>query len=440
MRRPPDGCDDVGSVSPLRAVTLVFALAACAGPSRGVRDALRRADVASALGAYERFVEARGDGDADLLADIALVTLRRFASSDDPGERSAGFAALRSVGPLGVDALEPLALREGVVGDLAALTLWEVRGREGAPPPRLRAALRSDDRERRLAGLRGLRPTRSRRRLLRLLRDTDPAMRAAAAARLSALRSDGVTEALLAALRDDAVDDVRAACVRSLGGRGDEVFAPLAAALEDRSAFVRMAAPSALVATSLDDARARLLPTLVTPATPLRVETARALAARGDDDAARYLLDAMRGDRASLRAQAAVASTTLLRAHGPALAPLLDADDPELVLRVASALSRAEPHRDAAMRALRRLARSPDGFVAARALQTLAARGDAGLSEPIRQALASPEAGVRRVAVMAWGELTGASGDVDALAPLLRDEDRSVVALAAMQIILAAAR
>ncbi len=75
-----------------------------------------------------------------------------------------------------------------------------------------------------------------------------------------------------------------------------------------------------------------------------------------------------------------------------------------------------------------------------RALQARAGRGDAGLAEPLRDALTAPDASVRRIAVLAWSELAGNTGDLDTLAAMLRDEDRSVVALAASQIILAAAR
>jgi HEAT repeat protein len=148
----------------------------------------------------------------------------------------------------------------------------------------------------------------------------------------------------------------------------------------------------------------------------------------------------MRGDRPALRAQAAVAASGMVAAHGPALVALLEGGDDEVSLRVAAALARVDAHRDAAVRALRRLSNSPDGFVAVRALQARAGRGDAGLAEPLRDALTAPDAGVRRIAVLAWSELAGNTGDLDTLAAMLRDEDRSVVALAASQIILAAAR
>jgi HEAT repeat protein len=412
----------------------------CAGPSRAVRTAIARADIAGALRSYDAFVEARGDGDADLLADIALAALRRLASSRDPGERNAGFSALRSVGVHGNDVLDALARVEGVVGDRAAAVRWEVGGREGPAPARLQEALRSDERERRVAGMTALRPPRSRRRLLRLLDDGDAVIRAAAAQRLGSAHDEDVTARLLTMLRDDTSDDVRAACAGSLGGRGEEVLDALTAALEDRSHFVRMMAPAALAATSLEQARARLAPLFARDRSALSIEAARALAARGDADAQRYLLDALRSPRADHRAQASVAAPYLVSAHGPALVEALGGDDLEVTLRVATALSRAEPHREAALGALRRLGASPEGFVAVRALQSLAARGDPGAAEGIRQALASPDVSVRRVAAMAWGDVAGPSGDCDVLAPLLRDADRSVVALAAMQIILVAAR
>lgn len=418
---------------------LALALLGCASPSRAVRDAVRRGDVPAALRAYERFVEDRGDGDASLLADIALATLRRMALSDAPGDRASGFAGLRAVGVLAVDTLEPMARVEGVVGDRAALTLWEVQGREGPAPARLREALRAADRERRLLGVAALRPARARRTLLRLLDDADDDVRAAAAQRLATVRHPAVTDALRAHLRDDPDDDVRAACVRGLAGR-DEVTDALRAALDDRSAFVRMAVPSALSSGPREVQREALSSLLEGAPTALGVEAARALAARGEAPAAAYLLAVMRGDRPALRAQAAVAASGMVAAHGPALAALLEGDDDEVTLRVASALARVDAYRDAAVRALRRLSNSPDGFVAVRALQARAGRGDAGLAEPLRDALTAPDAGVRRIAVLAWSELAGNTGDLDTLAAMLRDEDRSVVALAASQIILAAAR
>lgn len=420
------------------ALALAFTLG-CAGPGRAVRVAVARGDLDGALRAYQQFVDARTEGDPDLLADIAFATLRRYAGSADPGDRGAGFGALRALGVRANDTLELLARVDGVVGDRAAAMRWDIDGRDGPPPARLRDALRSGERERRLAAMSTLRPPTATRRLLRLLRDDDPAIRAAAAQRLGASQREAVTARLLDALREDPDGDVRAACVGALAGRAAALDA-LVAALQDRVSFVRMAVPSALVATSLEEARARLAPLREGDRSALSIEAARALAARGDEDAARYLLDALASPRAEQRAQAAVASSFLVARHAQALRGALRAEDPEVVLRVAGALARSDAHRDAAVEALRALSRSPDGFVAVRALQILAARGDAGVLEPLRQALAAPDASVRRIAALAWGDAVGASSDCDPLAPLLRDPDRSVATLAAMQIILVASR
>lgn len=412
----------------------------CVGPGRAVRRAVARGDLDGALRAYQQLVDARSEGDPDLLAEVAFATLRRYASSDDPAERNAGFSALRSLGARSLDVLESLSRAPGVVGDRAAAMRWDLDGREGDPPARLREAMQSGDRERRLAAMVPLRPPTATRRLRRLLRDADPAIRAAAALRLASARSSGVTARLMTLLREDPDGDVRAACVSALGGRGPEALDALTAALQDRETFVRMAVPSALVSSSLEEARVRLAPILAGPRSALSIEAARALAMRGDDDARRYLVAALRSPRAEQRAQAAVASHTLVAAHADALADALDGGDPEVVLRVAAALAREGAHRDRALAALRTLARSPDGFVAVRALQLLAGRDEPGVLEPLRQALSSPDAGVRRVAALAWSDAVDASGECDPLAPLLRDPDRSVATLAALSIIVVAAR
>jgi HEAT repeat protein len=89
---------------------------------------------------------------------------------------------------------------------------------------------------------------------------------------------------------------------------------------------------------------------------------------------------------------------------------------------------------------MRRLAMHPDGFVAVRATAALGALGEPGTLSALRRALASPEPGVRRVAVMAWSDALQGGADCDPLAPLLGDPDRSVALMAAVQIVLIAAR
>ncbi len=125
----------------------------CASASGPVRAAARGGDIARASTLYASYVEQRGDSDPDTLAYVAAEVLRHAAMSDDPTERAQGFGALLSAGALGHEILESLVDRPGVVGDRAASALFVQDGRRGTRPSRLRAALASDDVERRVAGL-----------------------------------------------------------------------------------------------------------------------------------------------------------------------------------------------------------------------------------------------------------------------------------------------
>lgn len=421
---------------------LACAAFGCVGATGPIRAAARLGDVASALRLYQEYTETRGLGDADLLAEVATQVLRDAAGSADGPTRAAGFSAIAGLGVRGRDLLESLAERPGVVGDRAAAALYELNGRSGAAPARLTAALRSRNRERRAAGMVTLRGAAGARRLMRWLRRGNGPLRASAARALARWRDDAaVTEALVTALRDDAEPMVRAAAAMALGGRGEDVVEALLAALEDRDAIVRMAVPSALMAAAPGRGREALGALLVDPPTPLSVEAARVLVARGDERGDAYLLRVMAaGTRRELRAQAAVGALGMATRQAEALLRLMRDDDHEVALRVASALARHEATRQEALAALRPMARLPDGFVAIRALAVLAQHGDATAADPIREALDSPDATVRRLAVLAWSDATGASGDCDPLAPRLRDDDRSVALLAAVEIVLIAAR
>ncbi len=414
----------------------------CAGATSQVRRAAERGDVASALHLYDDYVEERGEGDPDLLSDVAMAALREAASSGDPRARSAGFSALRGLGSHARDVLVALSSRPGVVGDRAASVLFELDGRRGRVPPRLRAALRSDDSERRLAGLVMLRGARGLRRLVALSHDGDPQIRAAVVRELARRRGQAdAARALVERVREDTDPSVRTAAVMALGAHGHEGVEALTAALSDRDPIVRMAAPSALMAAAPDEAATALEALLTPEVTNLSIEAARVLANRRDERAERYVLDALQHARAALRPQAAVAAQALSEAHGEALAPLLHDADPEVAIRIGAILARRERYREAAVAALRPIASRPDGFVAIRALGVLAGVNDPWAREPIRQALQSSDANVRRLAVIAWPQAIGSQGgDCDPLAPLLRDPDRSVALLAAMEIVLIAAR
>ena len=241
-------------VRSLRVMVLGGLLAGCGTATADLRAAVRRGDVVGALRLYRAYAEDRGAGDADVLAEVAARVLRNAAESSDASERSAGFGAIAALGTRGRDLLEALARRDGVTGDRATAALYDLDGRRATPPTRLVAALRSGERERRIAGMVTLRGGRGARRLVAWLGDDDAQLRVAAARALARWRTETeVTEALAAALRTDADPMVRAAAVMALGGRNDDgVAVAVAAALGDRDPLVRMAAPSALVASFRD--------------------------------------------------------------------------------------------------------------------------------------------------------------------------------------------
>gem|GEM_PF-1212831 len=426
----------------LLALVALAAFLGCASAASPIRRAVAAGDLPGALRRYDEYVDERGDGDPDLLAEVALAVLRDAAASDDPRVRPAGFAALRGIGAAGREALEQLATRPGVVGDRATAALFEQDGRRGPTPPRLRAALRSDDTERRVAALVTVRGRTAVQRLTDLSRDREPLVRAAAVREFARRRGVAAAAAALTErARDDADPSVRAAAVMALGAQGEAAVPAIAAALQDRDVIVRMAAPAALVAAIGDAAAATLLPLLTDAPNNLAVESARVLVTRGDHAAEAYVLRVIADGPPALRAQAAVAAASLAPAHGAALAPLLTDRDPEVAIRVGAILVRRDDYRAAAIEALRPLAARPDGFVAIRALGALAGAGDPWALDPVRAALTAPDATVRRLAVMVWPQAIGPRGtDCDALAPLLRDADRSVALLAAMQVIIIAAR
>lgn len=397
---------------PARALCLLLALAApfgCAGAASPVRRALAAGDVPAALQRYDAYVDERGESDLDLLAEIALGVIREAAASPEARTRAAGFAALRGVGVAGRDSLESLAALPGVVGDRAAAIVFELDGRRGPTPPRLRAALASDSAERRVAAMVTVRGRRAVDRLTALAHDADPT--------------------------------VRAAAVMALGAQGEAAVEAIAAALRDPDVIVRMAAPSALATAAGEGAGARLEPLLVDPPTSLAVETARVLVGRGHEPAIAYVLKVLAEGTPALRAQAAVAAALFPAARSDALEPLLRDRDPEVAIRVGAILGRQDAHRAAAIEALRPLATRPDGFIAIRALGALANAGDPWALDRVREALSSRDATVRRLAAMVWPQAIGPrGGDCDPLVPLLRDPDRSVALLAAMQIVIIAAR
>jgi hypothetical protein len=320
----------------------LVALLGCAGQGRVVREAAVRGEVGVALRAYARLVESRGEGDPDLLADVAMATLERAATHDDIAVRAAGFSGLRSLGVRSRDVLERLARSPGPVGDRASAALYDLDGRRGDPPRRLREAARRGDTEGRVLGAVALRGRRGRRTLLAWTRDRDPIVRLTAAQYLGRLRDDAdALEALATLSRDDADRGVRTVATSALGGHGAAALPALRAVLEGDDPPARMSAPGALMAAAPEEAEALLRPFLSMPVDAFVVESARALAGRGVAPAQTLLIEVMRRGRRELRAQAAVAAPMLLQSQAAALVECLELEEPEVVLRVARA--RPEP-------------------------------------------------------------------------------------------------
>lgn len=164
------------------------------------------------------------------------------------------------------------------------------------------------------------------------------------------------------------------------------------------------------------------------------------MAMRGVSEAAAFVLRALDDSHAPIRAQAAVAATGLGEIFLPQVLPHLESADPEVRLRIAAMLVHREPYRERVIRAVRPLAANVDPMVAIRALSVLAEARDAAAAQPLREGLRVADAQVRRMAVLAWSHLASDSGEVDPLAPLLEDPDRSVRLSAAAEVIYLATR
>jgi HEAT repeat protein len=417
-------------------VAASLAAASCSGAGDQLSRVAARGDVRGALRMYQAHARTHGGSDADALAAVALVILRRAAGSTDARERNAGFAAVRSLGVRTRDLLAELRREPGVVGERAAAILYDMDGRSGSPPRELDAALGSDEPERRVAGTAALEGRGDVAGLVALLDGVVPEVRRAAAQRLGRMsRFPAATAALVEhALRDPAAE-VRSACVQALGNHGAAGTGALEQALSDRDSMVRMSVPSSLVAASLTRAEAALLPLLAQPPTALALEAARALAGRRNPLATDYILNALEDPRADVRAQAAVGTMALSDAHADALSPHLEDADVEVQVRVAGVLAHRPQYRARIVRALRPVSERPDPFVAVRALGVLVDAGDRDAATPLRGALRSSDVTVRRLALLAWSRLAVEDHDVSPLAPLLEDPDLSVRLMAAAEVV-----
>jgi HEAT repeat protein len=415
-------------------------IAACDGSGSRLRRLSARGQTRLALGEYQRMAADRGSANPDALATLALGVLEHAAGAPELRLRNAAFTSLRSLGIRGREALVSLSERPGIVGDRAASVLYDVDGHDGEPPRRVLEASRSTDPERRIAGLAAFDGPSGGLGLLGALESRSSEVRRAAAQRLGRRRADRVVvDRLGQCVRDDPEESVRSACVNALGGQGPGAFEALTAAWRDRSDYVRMMSIAALVGANPERARTLLEGLLRQPATGFAVEYARSMASRGDEAAIVYLLDAMAGADPALRAQAAVAASSLVARHASRLRAFLDDGDVEVRLRVASAMARGASS-GPALASLRAMAVAPRPSLAIRAVLVLAELRDGSIAPAVRRALQSSRPEVRRIAVLAWSHFAGGSGDADPLIPLLEDPDPLTRVMVAAEIVRIASR
>jgi hypothetical protein len=384
----------------LAALALASVLLGCSAELAAIRTAAARGDIARASRLYHTYIDRRGYADPEALVELSREVLRQCATSDDARVRAVTFNTLRTLGEPARPILEVLTRRDDASGDRAAAMLYELDGRDRAPPPRLRTALESDDLERRLAGLSSLRGRTGAHRLAELSRDAEPKLRLAA--------------------------------VVALGAHGADAVEALRAALTDADARVRMVTPGALMTASPSAAVETLAPLVVGEVSALSIESARVLAAHGDARGVTHILAALQRGPDELRAQAASAAASLPRGHESALAPFMSDRVPEVAVAIASVLVRRDTHRVAATMALHTLSARPESAVSLRASMALAVAGDDREQRVVAGAMWSSDAALRRMAVGVWTRIVGAEASgVDPLALLLTDSDRGLAAMAA---------
>ncbi|MBK7150856.1 MAG: HEAT repeat domain-containing protein [Sandaracinaceae bacterium] len=421
-------------------IALVLGLAACAsGPRSAVRAEVQQRRVPEALAAYERVRSSDGP-DVGLLRHVAALTLELAAESEDSAVRDAALSQLRRAGEHGRSALGRLAQHPQPAVRAAALLLQSDAGGALARAE-LRAFLDAEDHEARAAAQGALDPGAADDAAVLRAALTDPSarVRRAAAMRLrqSALDAE-VRVALEQVARVDPALTVRVAALQALGHQGPEAFAELRERLSDPDGSVRMAALMALSHADPVQASGVLAGFLATPPSTSSVEAARLLAQREEEPeaprAADYLVSALAHSDENIRAQAAVAlsSLTLVFAPDPSTgAPRYEAEllarlEAEPVRRarliLAQTLLRGVSSQAAGQAALREML-AGDDVPAVMAAVSLSREGDAAALALLDAALVDTRVTHRRIAAAA---LTRDAGDPDRARAALLDEDALV--------------
>lgn len=432
------------------ALLALGAVGCASGPRAAVRTEVTQRRLPEALAAYER-VRSNDGADVGLLRHVAALALELAAESDDATVRRAALSQLHRAGERGRAVLVRLSDHPREAVRAPALELRAMGG-DALAGAELRALLDSGDHDARAAAQAALDPQDAEDEALLRASLLDPSAevrRAAAVTLRSAAPSADVRAALEGVARVDPSLTVRVAALHALGRQGADAFAALRDRLSDPDAGVRMAALTALAQSDPLQASGVLAAFLATPPSTSSLEAARLLAQRdGEREAGRagdYLIGALGHDDENIRAQAAVALSSLATVFAPD--PVSGAPRYEAALRarlevesvrrtrlvLAQILHRGVGSQAAGQAALREML-SGDDVPAVMAAVALSRDGDPLALERLDAALTDAHATHRRIAAAA---LPRDAGDADRARAALLDDD-ALVRVAAAGAILAA--
>ncbi len=395
--------------------------AGCGGGFRAATlNAAEQGDVPRALHAYQEHRALNGD-DPQLLAIVAQATLAEAALSGDVAEAAAAVRALGGVRPGTDEVLARIAAGARGVGRAAALAELGRRGRRCAMAS-LRMMIDDPDPEVRAIALSALSPERDEAALRAALDDVSAAVRRASVRRWGGRDTPSHVRHLLGQMaRVDPSVSVRSAAVSALSRIGSEAFDLVNRALDDANLSVRMAAVGGVLRIDFQRGWLALQRVFAERASAAGVEAARRrLSHRGEisgmgvDDAEAYLLRALEDEHAAIRAQAAVALTSVEvgeEVMGAISSAVSREPDASARLGLARTLFRLERTRQVAREALSLLSLEHQGMVGLQAAVALAEDGDAGALRLVLAQRTAPDPPMRAVAFAALARALGRPDD-----------------------------
>jgi len=402
-------------------VVLSIVHAGCGGGLRAATvDAADAGDVARALAAYRDHREQNGS-DRGLLAVVAEALLVDAGVAGGPAEGEAAVRALSRVGAGGSQGLSRIAAQGRGVARALALAELGRRGR-GCAVAALRGLVDDPHPAVRAVALSVHAPDRDHSILRAALDDISPLIRSAAAQRWGGDDTPPEVRHLLGRMaRVDPSASVRIAVLGALSRIGPAAFDTVNRGIEDSNSSVRMAAVGALLRIDFERGWLALQRIFAVPSSAAGVEAARrrltnrgVLGGMGVGDAEAYLVRALAQQGAAIRAQAAVALTSIHfgEAVGRALEAMVEREpDPAARLSLALALIRFDNTHDTALEVLMRLSLENSGMFGLQAAVALAGSGDAAALRRVRQDRRADDALIRAVAFAALARTLGRADD-----------------------------